>query len=79
MSGLSNVLPSARRALSFFSLVFLFPRCFSCCGNLWSFWVFVAYFTGFLRVREVMKILGVFEVFLGIYEKTKEKKDRERV
>ena len=63
--------------LSFFSLVFLFPWCFACCGNPWSFWVFSAYFTGFLRVREVILILGVFEVFLGIYEKTKEKKDRE--
>ena len=35
-----------------------------------------AYFPGFLRVRKVRKILGVFEVFLGIFEKTKEKKDR---
>ena len=35
-----------------------------------------AYFTGFLRVRKVRKILGVFEVFLGIFEKAKEKKDR---
>ena len=38
--------------------------------------MFSAYFTGFLRVRKVRKILGVFEVFLGIFEKTKEKKDR---
>ena len=39
--------------------------------------VFSAYFPGFLRVRKVRKILGVFEVFLGIFEKTKAKKDRE--
>ena len=32
-------------------------------------------FSGFLRVREVRIILGVFEVFLGIFEKTKEKKE----
>ena len=49
---------------------------FSCCGNPWSFWVFSAYFPGFLRVRQLRKILGVFEVFLGIFEKTKEKKER---
>ena len=63
-------------SLSFFSLVFLFPWCFSCCEIPWSFGVFSAYFPGFLRVRKVRKILGVFEVFLGIFEKTKEKKDR---
>ena len=40
------------------------------------FWVFSAHFSGFLRVRKVRKFLGVFEVFLGIFEKTKEKKDR---
>ena len=68
---------SSLMALSFFSLVFLFPWCFSCCEILWSFWVFSsAYFPGFLRVRKVRKIPGVFEVFLGIFEKTKEKKDR---
>ena len=39
--------------------------------------MFSAYFTGFLGVRKVRKILGVFEVFLGVFEKTKEKKDRE--
>ena len=39
--------------------------------------MFSAYLTGFLRVRKVRKILGVFEVFLGVFEKTKEKKDRE--
>ena len=41
--------------------------------------MFSAYFSGFLRVRKgvkAIKILGVFEVFLGIFEKTKEKKDR---
>ena len=36
-----------------------------------------AYFPGFLRVRKVRKTLGVFEVFLGIFEKTKEKKDKD--
>ena len=39
--------------------------------------MFSASFPGDLRVRKVRKILGVFEVFLGIFEKTKEKKDRE--
>ena len=39
--------------------------------------MFSAFFPGFLRVRKVREILGVFEVFLGIFEKTKEKKDRE--
>ena len=33
-------------------------------------------FSGFLRVRMARKILGVSGVFLGIFEKTKEKKDR---
>ena len=31
---------------------------------------------GFLSVRMAGKILDVFEVFLGVFEKTKEKKDR---
>ena len=62
--------------LSFFSLMFLFPWCFSCRGFPWSFGVFSAYFPRFLGVRQVRKILDVFEVFLGIFEKTKEKKDR---
>ena len=62
--------------LSFFSLMFLFPWCFSCWDCPWSFCAFSAYFPGFSRVRKVRKILGVFEVFLGIFEKTKEKKDR---
>ena len=48
--------------LSFFSLVFVFPWCFSCCGNPWSFEVFSAYFPGFLRVRKVRKSL-VFSRF----------------
>ena len=38
--------------------------------------MFSAYFPGVLRVLKVRKSLGVFEVFLGIFEKTKEKKDR---
>ena len=63
-------------SLSFFSLMFLFPWCFSCWEFAWSFWVYSAYFPRFLGVRQVRKILGVFEVFLGIFEKTKEKKDR---
>ena len=37
---------------------------------------FSACFTGFLRLRTVRKILDIFEVFLGVFEKTKEKKDR---
>ena len=65
------------KTLSFFSLVFLNPPwCFSCWEFPWSSGVFSAHFPGFLRVR-VVKILRVFEVFLGIFEKTKEKKDRE--
>ena len=39
--------------------------------------MFSAYFPGFLRVRKARKILGVFEVCLGIFKKTKEKKDGE--
>ena len=65
--------------LSFFSLMFLFPWCFPCCEIPWSFWVFSAYFPGFLRVRKVRTILGIFEVFLGIFERTKEKKDRVKI
>ena len=38
--------------------------------------MFSACFTGFLRVRTARKILGIFEVFLGVFEKTKEKKGR---
>ena len=34
-------------------------------------------FSRVLRIRKVRKILGVFQVFLGIFEKTKEKKDKE--
>ena len=32
-------------------------------------------FSGLLKVHTARRILGVFEVFLGIFEKTKEKKD----
>ena len=39
-----------RKTLSFFSLVLLFPWCFSCCGIPWIFREFSAYFTGFSRV-----------------------------
>ena len=63
-------------ALSFFSLVFFFPWCFSCWGFPWSFGVFSAHFPRLLRARKVRKFLGVFKVFLGIFEKIKEKKDR---
>ena len=45
--------------------------------SLSSFRVFSACFTGFLRVHTVRKILGIFEIFLGVFEKTKERKDRE--
>ena len=38
--------------------------------------MFSAYFAGFLRVRTVRKILDVFVVFLGAFEKNKEKKAR---
>ena len=37
--------------------------------------MFSASFPGFLRVRKLRKILGVFEVFLAIFEKTKEKEE----
>ena len=33
-------------------------------------------FSSVSRVRKVRTILGVLEVFLGLFEKTKEKKDR---
>ena len=66
----------SKRSLSFFSLVFLFPWCFCSWEFPWSFWVFSACFTGFLRIRTVRKILGIFEFFLGVFEKNKEKKDR---
>ena len=61
------------RTLSFFSLVFLFPWCFSCWGIPLSFRLFSPYFAGILRVWKVRKILDVFDGF----QKTKEKKDRE--
>ena len=54
----------------FVSLVFLFL------GISLVFLSVFCLFTGFSRVRMVRKILGVFEVFLGVFEKTKEKKDR---
>ena len=38
--------------------------------------MFSAAFTGFLRVRTAIKILGVLGVFLGVIEKNKEKKAR---
>ena len=40
------------------------------------FWVFSAYFPRFLGGSQGEKILDGFEDFLGIFEKTKEKKDR---
>ena len=59
--------------------VFFFPWCVSLLlrNSLLSFGVFSAYFPGFLRVCKVRKsLVGVFEVFLGIFEKIKERKDR---
>ena len=38
--------------------------------------MFSACFPGVLRAHKVRQILAVFEVFLGILEKAKEKKDR---
>ena len=40
--------------------------------------MFSAYFPRFCGVSQGEKILDVFEDFLGIFEKTKEKKDREK-
>ena len=60
-------------SMSFFSLVFSFPWPCSRCEIPWSFWVFSAPFPGFLRVRQVREILRVFEVFLGVFKKTKGK------
>ena len=68
--------PGHCNPLSFFSLMFLVPWCFSRI-RLVVFWVFSAYFPRFLGVRQVRKILGVFEVCLGFFEMTKEKKDRD--
>ena len=60
-------------ALSFFSLVFLFP-CFLLAVDFLGLLVCVsAHFPGFLRARKVRKFLGVVEVFLGIFKKTKKK------
>ena len=52
----------------------LFPWCFSCCSL-----VFLSVFCLFPKVFEGWqgeKNPWLFEVFLGIFEKTKEKKDR---
>ena len=38
--------------------------------------MFSAYFTGFVRVRKARTFLDVYEVFLGVFEKNKEKKAR---
>ena len=40
------------------------------------FWSVFCSFPSVQKVRKVRKILAFFEVFLGIFEKTKEKKDR---
>ena len=56
-------------SLSFLSLVLLFPWSFSRREIPWSFRVFSAYFPGFLRVRQMREILGLFEVFLGCFRK----------
>ena len=50
----------------FVSLVFFLLR------NSLVFLSVLCLFSGFLRVCMARKILGVFEVFLGIFEKTKE-------
>ena len=65
--------------LSFFPWCFSFLDVFLAAKFVGLFECFLLVFPGFLRVRKVRKILGVFEVFLGIFEKTKEKKDREKV
>ena len=61
--------------LSCFSLMFLVPCCFIAIISLvlgGGFYLF----SKVLGVRLVRKIFGVFEVFRGIFEKTKAKKDR---
>ena len=55
--------------------MFVLAWCFLVAGKPWSFVVFSGYFPGILRVRKVSKILGVCEVFLGLFDKIKEKKD----
>ena len=58
----------------FFALVFSFPWCFSCCEIPRSFRVCSAYFPGFLRVRKVRKILGVFDISLIFAKRPKKRR-----
>ena len=60
----------------FFPWCFCFLGVFLLCSSLVFLSVF-CFFSGFRRVRKARKILGVFEVCLGIFEKSKEKKDRD--
>ena len=53
-------------SLSFCSLVFLFPWCFSCCKFPWFFWVFSAYFPGFFQGSQGKTNPWCFRGFLGI-------------
>ena len=46
--------------------------------NSLVFWGVFCLFSWVFKGSQGEKILGVFEVFLGIFEKTKEKKDRVR-
>ena len=62
--------------LSFFSLVFLFPWCFFAAKFLGLVRVFCLFSCVFKGLRKVRNTLGVFEVFLGVFDKNKVKKDR---
>ena len=62
-------------SLSFFSLVFLFPWSFSSWEFPWSFCVFCLFYRVFEGSHGEQNP-WYFEVFLGVFEKTKEKKDR---
>ena len=68
--------PSVPLTLSLFSLVFLFPWSFLPKNSLGVLSV-SCLFCRVSRVRTVRKILGIFEVLFDVFEKTKEKKDRE--
>ena len=76
-----SIRPRKRRTGSIGSVTF--PWCFCFLGVflaakfLGLFECFLSIFSGFLRVCKVRKILGVSEVLLGLFEKTKEKRDRD--
>ena len=60
-------------SLFFFSVVFLFPWCFSCCETPWSFRVLSAYLQGlqgFTRWENSLYVWGFFDVC----QRNKEKK-----